>query len=105
MEDTERAEKIPEIKYEQVGEPTVEEIDLGNGQTVEEETYTQKEIEATNLKKIAPMYYFCSDNNKVYFIPFSIQFSLSEALKNLATTAVNLQEVVAELNKKDEEKH
>lgn len=94
---------LPDIKYEKVGKSNIKEVELPNGQKTQEETFTEKEIEVKNLVKIAPLYFFCPDNNKVLMIPFSIQFSVHEFLKSCATAATSMEDILDSIEKKRKE--
>lgn len=96
---------VPEVLRQQVTETKIEEsiiMDTETGKThkVREEGYTEAEIESKNLVKIAPLLYYCPDNRKVLLIPFSIPFSLLEALKFFAEAAHNIEIQIKEENKK-----
>ena len=71
----------------------------GKEHDAEEVTKVEKEIEAVTLQKIAPLFYFCPDNFKVYLIPFSIQFSMTEVLQLCAKIATNLERMATEIQK------
>lgn len=95
----------PEILRQQVTETRIEESEITDTETgkthkVREEGYTEAEIESKNLVKIAPLLYYCPDNRKVLLIPFSIPFSLLEALKFFAEAAHNIEVQIKEENKK-----
>lgn len=94
--------KQPGIKYERVTDVKTREVTLPNGEKVLEESFAEKEIDATNLVKIAPLYYFCPDNNKVYMIPFSIQFSITEFLQQCAQSATKLEKFLETIPQKEE---
>lgn len=106
--------KLPKIKYERVpGTTKIEELDATDKETgktypIKQENFTEKEIEDTHLVKIAPMTYFCTDNNKVLWIPFSIKFSVLEFLQQTAKMSTNLQALIdkiqEEANKRDKVK-
>lgn len=90
-------QKLPGIKRERVGESKVREFEQevdGKTAPMKEETFTEKEIDSVHLVKIAPMFYFCTDNNKVLMIPFSVQFSPTEILKLAAGLAHNLEKML-----------
>lgn len=95
-------EKLPKIKHERVtGTTKVEELDVTDRETgktypIKQESFTEKEIDNTHLVKIAPMFYYCTDNNKVLMIPFSIQFSVLEVLKMAGGIATNLENFLKE---------
>jgi hypothetical protein len=103
---------LPGIKRELVSEQAVgPEFEIkdskGKAHKAQEVTRTEKEIDSRNLVKIAPMFYFCKDNNKVLLIPFSIQFSATEILKLVAGLATNLEKELQKLStseKKDQTK-
>lgn len=94
MTDQISKDKLPEIKRETIGEEKVTEFKITDSKGKEHDAKhvekTEKEIDSTNLVKIAPMFYFCPDNNKVLLIPFSIQFSATEILQLVAKLAHNL---------------
>lgn len=106
--------KLPKIKYDRVeGTTKVEEMDVTDKDTgktypIKQENFVESEIEDTHLIKIAPLTYFCTDNNKVLWIPFSIKFSVIEFLQQTAKMSINLQTLIDKLqeeaNKKTEEK-
>lgn len=91
-------QELPEIKRERVSgtEHTAEFEEQVNGKKVpmKEVSFTEKEIDSVHLTKIAPMFYFCTDNNKVLMIPFSMQFSPTEILKLAAGLAHNLERML-----------
>lgn len=104
--------KLPKIKYDRVeGSTKVEELNVtdkesGKKYPIKQENFTETEIEDTHLIKIAPLTYFCTDNNKVLWIPFSIKFSVLEFLQQTAKMSTNLQALIDQLqddaNKKTE---
>lgn len=92
---------LPEIKRERIpGSKRVEEFTENiNGKEVpmKKKSYVEKEIDNVHLVKIAPMFYYCTDNNRILMIPFSIQFSVVEFLQLAASMATNLEERIAGL--------
>lgn len=92
---------LPEIKREKVKgtEKTsvFSETIAGKKHNLKETTFYEKEIEAKHLIKIAPLYYFCPDNNKVYMVPLSIQFSAKEFMESLAKASTGLANILSEL--------
>lgn len=102
---SEQKKKLPDIKREKVAEEVTSEFQVedskGKLHDAKEVTYTEKEIDSVHLVKIAPMYYFCTDNNKVLMIPFSIQFSATEFLRNTAGAAIALEKFLEEHFKKN----
>lgn len=112
MEDQEKLKKkidkaLPGIKYERLPGTREEDIevtdDKGKKHKGKEVHFTEKEIDAVHLKKIGPMFYFCTDNNKVFLIPFSIQFSATDVLNLMAKVAHNLEAELKKVMAKDEE--
>jgi len=98
-------QEAPDILRQQVTETVVQESEITDTETgkthkVREEGYSEAEIESTHLVKIAPLLYYCPDNRKVLLIPFSIPFSLLEALKFFAQAAHNIEVQIKEENKK-----
>lgn len=98
----------PDILRQQVTDTVVEEIEItdtetGKTHTAREEGYSEAEIESKHLVKIAPLLYYCPDNRKVLLIPFSIPFSLLEALKFFAEAAHNIEVQIKDENKKIKE--
>lgn len=89
---------LPDIKREVVGTPTVKESTVkdskGKDQPIKEVSTTEREIPNTHLTQIAPMFYYCTDNNKILMIPFSIQFSVTDFLKLAATMSRNLEKLL-----------
>ena len=71
----------------------------GKEHDAEEVTTVEKEIEATTLIKIAPLFYFSPENYRVYLIPFTIQFSMTEILQLCAKIATNLERLAEEAQK------
>lgn len=104
---TNKPNGLPEVKRELVGEEKVgDEFEIkdskGKGHKAQEVSRTEREIDSVHLVKIAPMYYFCTDNNKILMIPFSIQFSATEVLKHAAGLAQNLEKVLTEIQQQEE---
>ncbi len=93
---------MPEVKREKVSTESVRKFKVtgsgGKQHEVQEEAFTEKEIEAVNLVKLAPLFYFCPDNNKIYNIPFSIQFTILEFSQLAAKMSFNLQELLKKIN-------
>lgn len=92
---------MPEIKREKVSTVSVDEFEVegsgGKKHQVQEETFTEKEIEITKLVKLAPMYWFSPETNKILLIPFSIQFSVMDFSKQLAGASLNLEEMLKKM--------
>lgn len=100
-----QSDDVPDILRERVTDTIVEESEITDTQTgkthgVREEGYSEAEIESKHLVKIAPLLYYCPDNRKVLLIPFSIPFSLLEALKFFAEAAHNIEIQIKDENKK-----
>lgn len=78
---------LPQIKHERIPGTTktkkFTETDPKTGKKYKfkEERFVEKEIEAKTLIKIAPMFFICPDNNKVYMVPLTVQMSVMEALE------------------------
>ncbi len=89
---------LPEIKVERLPGTKVDMFKIkgknGKEHEARQETFTEKEIPNTHLTQIAPMFYYCTDNNKILMIPFSIQFSVTEFLKLAASMARNLEKLL-----------
>jgi hypothetical protein len=102
--DLPKEKELPQVKHERIPGTKVETVKITDSQGKEhnarEETYTEKEIPNTHLTQIAPMFYYCTDNNKILMIPFSVQFTVFEFLKLAATMSGNLEEM---LNKAKQE--
>jgi len=105
MTDNELKDKIdkhlPEIKRKKVegtehDREFTETVD-GKEVPMKEVSFTEEEIENVHLVKIAPMFYYCTDNNRILMIPFSIQFSVVQFLQLAASMATNLEERIANL--------
>lgn len=79
-----------EVIREQVGEKKDDVVEI-DGQKVRGSVVQEKEIDIVHLKKIAPMWFYCSDNNKVVMVPFSIQFSMADFFKHCAEAATNME--------------
>ncbi len=96
--------KYPGVKREIVSEQVKGEYEIsdskGKKHPVKEVETTEKEIDSVHLVKIAPMFYFCTDNYKVLMIPFSIQFSVTEILQLCAKIAHGLEKMVSDVEKK-----
>lgn len=95
---------MPGIKREVVSSKVRSEFTMkdskGKEHPVKEVEQTEKEIEARQLIKIAPLFYFSPDNYKVYLIPFTIQFSMTEILQLCAKIATNLEKMAEEISGK-----
>lgn len=95
-------ERFP-ILHKKVTDTTKKQVrikdDQGRHHNATEESFTEAEIDNTHLVKIAPMFYFCPDNNRVLMIPFSIQFSVLEMLKLAAGMAINLEDRIDVIKK------
>ena len=94
---------MPGVKREIISSKVRSEFTMkdskGKVHPVKEVEQTEKEIEATQLIKVAPLVYFCPDNYKVYLIPFTIQFSMTEILQLCAKIATNLEKMAEEIQK------
>ena len=103
-----KIEDMPGIKREEISSTVKSEFSLkdskGKSHPVKEVEKVEKEIEARQLIKIAPLFYFCPDNYKVYMIPFTIQFSMTEILQLCAKIATNLEKMATEIKKGSDEK-
>lgn len=93
--------EMPGIKREMISKKVKSEFTIkdskGKEHPVREVEEIEKEIEARQLIKIAPLFYFCPDNYKVYLIPFTIQFSMTEILQLCAKIATNLEKMAEEI--------
>lgn len=78
-----------DIKREVVSETPWNEV--VDGQTIEGADTIETEIESTHLIKIAPLLYLCEDNNKVYLIPFTLEFSQQQFLEYVSKQAIALE--------------
>jgi hypothetical protein len=89
---------LPEVKRQQVGPMTKKFIRFTNSQgkkmKLKTKSYSEAEIPDIHLIKIAPMFYFSLDSNKVLMIPFTIKFSAEEFLKQTGAQAVNFKELM-----------
>ena len=96
----------PQVKRERLPGTKVDMVTLtdskGKKHAGREETFTEKEIPNTHLIQIAPMYYYCTDNNKILMIPFSIQFTIYEFLKQAATMSHNMEALIKDLEQKNQ---
>ncbi len=96
---------LPEVKHERLPGTKVDMVTFKDSKGKEhpgrEESFTEKEIPNTHLTQIAPMFYYCTDNNKILMIPFSVQFSVYEFLQLAAKMSGSLQDI---LNKTEEAK-
>lgn len=107
--DQDKTEKnLPEIKRERVPGTKVDMIKLtdskGKQHDAREESFSEKEIPNTHLTQIAPMFYYCTDNNKILMIPFSIQFSVFEFLQLAAKMSGNLEDMLEKMKAEAEAK-
>lgn len=108
MNTTELNEKnLPQVKRERIPGTKVDMIKIkdskGKEHDAREESYSEKEIPNTHLTQIAPMFYYCTDNNKILMIPFSIQFTVYEFLKQAATMSHNMEAILKDLQAKNPE--
>lgn len=91
-------DELPKVKHERLPGTKVDMIKLtdskGKAHDAREETFTEREIPNTHLTQIAPMFYYCTDNNKILMIPFSIQFTVFEFLQLAATMSGNLEAMI-----------
>lgn len=96
--------KMPEIKRERVSGEKVERFKIKDSKGVDHDakkvSFTEKEIENTHLVKIAPLFYYCTDNNKVLMVPFTLQFSVEEVLRLCAGIATNIGSLMNKKSKK-----
>lgn len=94
----------PKIKRRRMPGTTKEHIKIkdskGKTHRAKVKRYTEAEIEDKTLHKIAPMYFFSEESNKVLMIPFSIKMTPEEFTKQTAAQAVNFQKVIERINKK-----
>jgi hypothetical protein len=85
----------PEIKRERLPGDKVTKFKIkdskGKKHAAKHVQFTEKEIDSVHLVKIAPMFFYCTDNNKILMIPFSIQFSVAETIKMAAQLAQNIK--------------
>lgn len=107
MSTTELNEKdLPQVKRERIPGTKVDMIKIkdskGKEHDAREESFSEKEIPNTHLTQIAPMFYYCTDNNKILMIPFSIQFTVYEFLKQAATMSHNMEAILKDLQQKNE---
>ena len=75
--------------------------------------YESKGCEHINLKKIAPLWYLCSDCGLIFMVPFTLQFSREMAIEHLGRVIVgindnkelirNAEKAVKEQEKKEEQ--
>ncbi len=98
---------LPQVKHERVPGTKVDMVKIrdskGKEHDAREETFAEKEIPNTHLVQIAPMFYYCTDNNKVLMIPFSIQFTIFEFLKQAASMSIGMEDVLKKI-KEDQAK-
>ena len=96
---------LPEIKRERLPGTKVDMFKIkdekGKEHDAREETFAEKEIESVHLTKIAPMFYFCKDNNKILMIPFTMQFTTYEFLQLAAKMSGSLQDILNQAEPKD----
>lgn len=87
-------------------EPFTEKIldSKGRRRTIKGETQTTVAIPAEILYKLGPMIYVCKENKKVYFIPFTIQFSFEEFLKWLVGVHKKLEEIATAWAEEEDQK-
>jgi len=92
----------PQVKYRQVSPLTKKFIRFKNSEgkkmKAKVKSFTEAEIEDVHLIKIAPMFYFSLDSNKILMIPFSVKFTPEEYLKQTGAQAVNFKELVDTIN-------
>lgn len=55
--------------------------------------YQIKECECKNLRKIAPMWFYCTDCGRVFYFMLSMQFSFEEAVKHWGGIIESLDKV------------
>lgn len=93
---------VPQVKYRQVSPLTKKFIRFKNSEgkkmKAKVKSFSEAEIEDVHLIKIAPMFYFSLDSNKVLMIPFSIKFTPEEFLKQTGAQAVNFKEIIETVN-------
>lgn len=63
----------------------------GRDHKATERQFTEAEVDDTHLVKIAPMFYFSPDSNRILLIPFSIKFTVFEILQLCARVAHNIE--------------
>jgi len=56
-------------------------------------SYEYKQCEHLHLRKIAPMWFYCTDCGRVFYFMFSIQYSFEEAVKYWAGVIESLDKV------------
>ena len=99
------AKNLPEVLREKVAgtEAQREFTEKVNGKDVPmmEKSFAEKEIEMVHLEKIAPMFFYCSDNNKIVMIPFSVQFTVFEFLQLAAKMSGNLEQMLERMKPKE----
>lgn len=95
---------LPEVKREKINTVKREEFevtdDKGKKHEVGQESFTEKEIDSVHLIKIAPMFYFCTDNNKIFMIPFTVQFSAAEFMQQIARMSYGLEGMLNDIQAK-----
>lgn len=97
--DTINEKDLPQVKHERLPGTKVDMVKLtdskGKQHDAREESFTEKEIPNTHLTQIAPMFYYCTDNNKILMIPFSVQFTVFEFLQLAAKMSGSLQDMLS----------
>lgn len=61
--------------------------------------YTEKMPDNKHLVKFAPKFYYCPDNNMVFEVILSVQYTWQQFLEQTAKQAVNVDEVIKEGHK------
>lgn len=89
---------MPEVLRNPVTEKT-KFTETVEGKDYKGESFTEAEIPANTMKRIAPLVYWSPDNNKVYLVPFTIQFEFGQFANLLAQMSVNLGTVIDEIQK------
>jgi hypothetical protein len=99
-----KKEDLPQVKHERLPGTKVDmfkiEDSKGKPYDARQETFTEKEIPNTHLTQIAPLFYYCTDNNKILMIPVSIQFTTYEFLQLAAKMSGGLENIVKEMEEK-----
>lgn len=58
--------------------------------------YTEKMPDNKHLVKFAPKFYYCPDNNMVFEVVLSVQYTWQQFLEQTAKQAVNVDQVIKE---------
>jgi len=55
-------------------------------------TYTSRDCEHINLKKIAPLWYLCKDCGTIFMIPISMKYTKAMAVEHLGNVLIGIKD-------------